>query len=151
MKGLTTALLARACRIFLDNAYPGGVSTIPPPKNVYFDLRPDHPLEPLLGPPVCQPLPDREGGIRGYSLRLGSAFHPHFKLQIVSNEEADCVFSVDTHDTISLHSGDPDRLRWTQLQQFNRQLKEQIERAWEADGLTTFNVLLRRELARESG
>jgi hypothetical protein len=151
MKGLTTALLARACRIFLEHAYPGGDNTIPPPKNAYFVLDPGQPLEPLLAPPVCQPLPAREGGIRGYSLRLGSAFHPHFKMHIVSNEDADCVFSVDTHDTISFDPGAPDQLRWTQLQQFNRQLKEQIERAWEADGLTTFNVLLRRELARESG
>jgi hypothetical protein len=151
VKGLTTALLARACRIFLEHAYPGGISTIPPLKSAYCHLHPDQPLDPWLAPPVCQPLSDRAGGVRGYSLRLGSAFHPHFKLQIIMNQEGNCVFGVDTHDSIFLDSGDPDRPRWTQLQQFNRQLKEQIERAWEADGLTTFNVLLRSELERKSG
>jgi hypothetical protein len=33
------------------------------------------------------------------------------------------------------------------LQVANRKLKEQIERAWEAAGIMTFNGLLRRELA----
>jgi hypothetical protein len=32
------------------------------------------------------------------------------------------------------------------LQAINRELKEKIEHAWEADGLLTFNALLRREL-----
>ncbi len=147
MKGLTTALLARACRIFLELAYPGGINTIPPPIKTYFDIDPNSPLDPLLAPPVCQPLLAREGGgTRGYSLRLGSAFHPHLKLQIVNTDEDECIFSVDTHDTIALDPTDPDRPRWTQFQQFNRRLKEQIERAWEASGLTTFNTLLRREL-----
>jgi hypothetical protein len=150
MKGLTSALLARACRIFLERAYPGGINTIPPPKNAYFALSPDRPLESMLVPPVCQTLPTRDGGgLRGYSLRLGSVSHPHLKLQIVSCEDEDCVFSVDTHDKISLDSSDPDLPRWVQLQQANRRLKEQIERAWEADGLMTFNMLLRRELARK--
>jgi hypothetical protein len=149
MKGLTTALLARACRIFLERAYPGGISTIPPLIIPYFAIGPDQPPGPLLVPPVCQPLPDRVGGLRGYALRLGSASHPHLKLQVVDCEEADCVFSVDTHDAISLDSRDPDGPRWTRLQQVNRRLKEQIEHAWEAGGLVTFNLLLRRELARK--
>ena len=149
MNGLTTALLDRACRIFLERAYPEGSHTIPPSSSRYFNFRADQPLETLLVPPVCQPLAIRQGGRRGYVLRLGSALHPHLKLQIVDHEDAGCVFSVDTHDAIALDSSDPDALRWRQFQQSNRQLKEQIERAWEDAGLLTFNALLRRELARK--
>ena len=148
MKGLTTALLDRACRTFLERAYPDGIHTIPHPNNTYCFLRADQPLDRLLVPPLCQPLFCRDGSFRGYALRLGSAIHPHLKLQIVSHDDDACVFSVDTHDAIFLDSQDPDCPRWTQLQNFNRRLKEQIERVWEQAGLLTFNALLRRELAR---
>ena len=148
MNGLTTALLGQACRIFLELAYPGGYSTIPPPKNIYFCIQDDHPLEALLTAPVCQPLRTPDGAIRGYSLRLGSAFHPHLKLQIVSHDESACIFGVDTHDAIDLQTVYADGARWEQFQKVNRQLKERIEQAWEAAGLLTFNGLLRRELAQ---
>jgi hypothetical protein len=150
MLGLTTALLGRACQIFLERAYPGGPHTIPPPKDRFLALDTDRPLESVLVPPVCQALPRGEGGLRGYALRLGSAGHPHLKLQIVNHEEAGCIFSVDTHDGFSLDSSHPDAARWRELQAANRRLKEEIERAWEEAGLLTFNALLRRELARTS-
>lgn len=149
MNGLTTAQLDQACRIFLDLAYPDGRHTIPPPKCALFSLPLDEPLETVLRSPLCHPLLARGGGIRGYALRLGSAAHPHLKLQIVAHDDGSCVFSVDTHDAIHLDPRDPDRGRWSELQQSNRQLKEQIERAWEEAGLLTFNGLLRRELARD--
>jgi hypothetical protein len=136
MNGLTTALLDRACRIFLQLAYPEGGRVVPPP-------------EVLLAPPLCQPLPTGDAGRRGYSLRLGSALHPHFKLQIVDHPDAGCVFSVDTHDAFRLDARDPDAARWSAFQKSNRQLKEQIERAWEEAGLLTFNALLRRELEKK--
>ena len=144
MNGLTTDLLARACRIFLELAYPAGAATIPPPAAAYFDLRPDQPLGPLLAPPVCQPLPAR-GAL---ALRLGSADHPHLKLLVVPDENAGCIFAVDTHDDVSLAPGDPAAPRWPAFRLVNRRLKERIERAWEDAGLLTFNALLRRELAR---
>ncbi len=147
MKGLTTALLERACRIFLELAYPEGRSTIPRPQNIYLDLDITQPLESVLVPPVCQGLPRRDGGLRGYTLRLGSARYPHLKLQIVDHDDVGCVFSVDTHDGFSLDTAHPDAARWTELQTANRRLKEQIEGAWEEAGLWTFNALLRRELA----
>ena len=148
MKGLTTALLDRACRIFLQLAYPEGSHTIPPPKNAYLSLRADQPLEEVLVPPVCQPLRSCEGSLRGYALRLGSVPHPHLKMQIVEHADAGCVFSVDTHDAVSLDPQHPDAVRWGELQTRNRQLKERIERAWEEAGLLTFNALLRRALEK---
>jgi hypothetical protein len=148
MNGLTTALLERACRIFLERAYPEGRQTIPPPKSHFLDLDAEQAPETVLVPPVCQPLPPRAGSPRGYALRLGSTVHPHLKLQITDQEGAGCVFSVDTHDSFSVDPVHPDAARWAELQTANRRLKEQIERAWEEAGLLTFNALLRRELAR---
>lgn len=149
MKGLTTALLKQACQLFFERAYPEGRDTIPPLKKHFLAFDTDQPLESVLTPPMCQPLPRREGGLRGYALRLGSARHPHLKLQIVDHEDAGCVFSVDTHDGFTLDSSDPDAARWLELQADNRRLKEEIERAWEDAGLLTFNGLLRRALARK--
>lgn len=146
MKGLTPAHLSRACHLFLAHAYPQGPGTIPAPVAVFLSLDPEGPLEHLLRPPLCQTLRTAEGGVRGYALRLGSATYPHLKLQVVACESVPCVFAVDTHDGLPIAADDPDAPRWAALRQANRQLKEQIERAWEAEGLCTLNALLRREL-----
>ncbi len=144
MTQLTTALLGRACEIFLHHAYPDG--EIPPPRRPYAAIAPDQSLEPLLAPPVCQVLPAAGGGVRGYAFRLGSVIFPHLKLQAVECD-ARWVFSVDTHDAIRLDPTHPDAARWAQVQAANRALKERIEEAWDAAGLWTFNGLLRHELA----
>jgi hypothetical protein len=150
MQALTTALLARASRTFLTRAYPGGLSTIPPGKRAFLALAPDQPLEPLLVPPLCEVLRTPQGGLRGYAFRLGSATYPHLKLQAISSDAgAAWIFAVDTHDALHLDANHPDAAGWRKLQTANRQLKEQIEHAWEADGLLTFNGLLRQELAKK--
>ena len=149
MTGLTGALLDRACRTFLALAYTGGPQAVPPAKQPYLHVNPDAPLEPLLEPPVCQALPAPGGGVRGYSFRLGCAHYPHLKLQVVNTEDGSLVFTVDTHDAVQLAADHPDLPRWRQLQTANRELKTCIERAWEAEGLLTFNGLLRRELGRK--
>jgi hypothetical protein len=149
MKGLTPALLGQACRIFLTRAYPGGESAVPPGKRPFWDIAPDQPLEPLLAPPVCQPVPAAGGGIRGYAFRLGSCHFPHVKLRVVAEESSgECIFGVDTHDAVRVDPNHPDAARWAELQAANRRLKEEIEHAWSAVGLTTFNDLLRRELEK---
>lgn len=150
MKGLTAIVLERACRIYMERAYPQGIGTVPPPKSSFYALDAARPIESMLVPPVCEPLLRRDGGVRGYALRLGSALHPHVKMQILDHDEDGCVFSVDTHDGISLDPSHPDAARWSELQAANRRLKEEIERAWEEAGLVTFNGLLRRELTHQS-
>jgi hypothetical protein len=142
MNGLTTALLDRACRIFLELAYPEGIETISTPISAYLFLRPELPPQAFLTPPVCQ----RLSGRSGYVLRLGSESHPHLKLTIVGHDDTECVFTVDTHDAIDLASRSEDAGRWARFRTANRQLKNRIERAWEDAGLLTFNALLRREL-----
>jgi hypothetical protein len=149
MHGLTTALLARASHAFLNLAYPSGPSAIPLGKCAFLNLAPGQPLEPLLVPPLCEVLRTPQGGLRGYAFRLGSATYPNLKLQVVSHDNGDAwIFAVDTHDALHLDANHPDAAGCRKLQTANRQLKEQIEHAWEADGLLTFNGLLRQELAK---
>jgi hypothetical protein len=149
MKGLTTALLGQACRTFLTLAYPEGPESIPAPKDRFLNLNCHGPVEEVLLPTLCQTLRKECGGFRGYALRLGSAVYPHLKLQVVHHDASDTwLFAVDTHDNLQLEPNDPDVERLNQIQVANRELKEKIERAWEQEGLITFNGLLRRELGR---
>jgi hypothetical protein len=150
---LSTALLGRACRIFLEAAYPEGPESIPPPRSAYWALPEQQPLDDCLtaGGAVCQKL--REGG---FALRLGRAGYPHLKLcvqEVEINGAAGWVFSVDTHDAFSREKprpapDHPDAAPWQELQAANRALKERIETAWEAAGLTTHNAILRGALSR---
>jgi hypothetical protein len=145
------ALLPRACRIFLARAYPEGTQTVPANKRAYLELTAEQDLAPLLGPPVGQTLKTPEGGLRGYTLRLGSAHFPHLKLQVVRCGDAGAwVLAVDTHDRFQLSAEDPGMERWRGIQQANQLCKSAIERAWDADGLLTFQGLLRRETDTES-
>ncbi len=157
MNGLTTALLGQACRIFLTLAYPDGEKTIPEKRRVYMHIPPDGDLAAYLPPgPLAhglgQVLKGEDGTFRGYAFRLGSAGFPHLKLQVTTYEDDTCVFAVDTHDSFPrigdgmLALGDKERDLWTALQKNNRQLKERIERAWEQEGLWTFNRLLRHDV-----
>jgi hypothetical protein len=151
MKGLTTALLGRACQTFLDLAYPEGKDTIPAVKRAYVHIDPAQPLTGLLRPPVCQPLSGPDGVSRGYAFRLGSSAYPHLKMKAVACEAGSAwVFAVDTHDTIQLEANHPDAPAWRRLQETNRRLRDQIEAAWEGEGLLTFKGLLRRGLPAET-
>jgi hypothetical protein len=152
MEGLTTELLGRACRIFLEMAYPGGETSIPTKKRKFWDIAPGTPLEsylpPQVGPELCQTLGSAPGGKPGFVFRLGCDHFPHLKLQVVRSVHG-WVFGVDTHDNFFLGGfpeSDPEALAWRQLLETNRQLKERIERAWERAGLTTFHTLLRADL-----
>lgn len=145
MTSPSSTLLCRACRTFLQLAYPEGELTIPAPKRVFWDLRPDS-LATMLIPPLCQPLTTAKADYRGYAIRLGSAAFPHLKLQMLENDAGICVFSVDTHDALRLPADHPEAAQWTKLQTVNRILKQRIEQAWEAEGLTTFNSMLRQDL-----
>ena len=147
MKGLTSALLGQACRLFLNQAYPDGEATIPGEKRTYLHITDDLPLESLLKAPICQPLPCPAGRewIHGYAFRLGSIVYPNLKVQVIDPDgNGTLVFSIDTHDAALRMM--PDDPRATQIQAANRQLKDAVEHAWEAAGLLTFNELLRRQL-----
>src|SRR5262249_37091535 len=101
---------------------------------------------------IAQALKGEDGNVKGYAFRLGSAGFPHLKLQVTEYRARGLwVFAVDTHDSFPRSvpappESDPDYAAWTALQKTNRQLKERVERAWEQDGLWTFNRLLRTDL-----
>jgi hypothetical protein len=151
MHGLTTDLLSQACRTFLDLAYPGGETTIPPKRRPFYTIAPEQPLACYLEMrEICERLLTPEGCLRGYAFCLGSARFPHFKLQVIDQgPAAGWVFTVDTHDALRCSLAPNEAKVWGQLQAENRRLKEQIETAWERQGLLTFNALLRRGLEKK--
>jgi hypothetical protein len=152
MHSLPVDQLARACRSFLALSYPDGEGTIPAARRPFLHLAAGQPLEPLLTAPLCETLAGPDGGVRSYAFRLGSAAYPHLKLQVTDcDSNGTWVFTVDTHDVLRLPPGHPDATRLAELQAINRMLKQQIESAWEAEGLLTFNGLLRYELHRPRG
>ncbi len=163
MQSLTTPLLGRACRIFLSLAYADGPDSIPAKKRQYFDLPADQPLSSFLPPAdgaagICQEV-RKDGELCGYEFRLGSTSFPHLKLRVQNvehNGQPALVFMVDTHDAFSKSSphpppNHPDAARWLEIQRVNRELKEKIEAALEANGLVTLNALLRGDLPPSGG
>jgi hypothetical protein len=159
MQELTTELLGKACGVFLALAYPEGAAAIPEPRRAFLALPPGQAVADWvqnagLSRAVCQPVRVADGSLRGYALRLGSADFPHLKLMaqwVGEGDDGIWVFAVDTHDAFFQDQrrpppGHPDAAEWTRLQVANRQLKESIERAWEHEGLCTFNSLLRSGL-----
>src|SRR5262249_10652093 len=106
MQQLTTALLGRACRIFMEIAYPDGPQSIPAKKLAYFNLPPDQPVSAFLPPAacaagVCQEFLGDNGVPCGFAFRLGSSGFAHLKLRLQllnQNSHSVWVFMVDTHD-----------------------------------------------------
>src|SRR5688572_16298660 len=129
---LSTPLLARGCRIFLEAAYPDGMSSVPEPKRAYGAIPDDAPIQDYLNPAkcghgVCQQVSDD-----GYTFRLGSQHYPNLKMKVqcvVDGGAGRCVFAVDTHDAFSKEHAQPppdhpDAAGWIALQAANRRLKE---------------------------
>jgi CheY-like chemotaxis protein len=83
-------------------------------------------------------------GARRYALRLGNRRYPFMKFVVqeylIENE---FFFSVDTHDQMEIRSSVPDFREWLEIKRFNRELKEEIESSWVAEGLPTFADLKR--------
>src|SRR5438034_11721833 len=98
MPALTSALLGRACRIFMTLSYPEGEATVPPPRRCYLHIPGEQPLDCVLAPPICQIIPNSAQGT-GYTLRLGSATYPNLKMKVVDcDRQGTWVFDVETHD-----------------------------------------------------
>jgi hypothetical protein len=160
MSELTTERLGRACRLFMERAYPGGPETIPSKKRPYFTIAAETPLQDYLPPTpvatgIVADLAAKKQGQQGYELRLGSTHFPHLKLRVHRVEDRGqqlWIYSVDTHDAFSpshyLPPADhPDAIAWRQLQEKNAQLKQHIEEALESAGFLTFKSLLRLGLS----
>jgi len=155
---LSTPLLAPACRIFMDLAYPDGAPSIPEHKRPYCHIPDGARTDDYLCPApqaqgICQKLADD-----CYTFRLGSKGYANLKMKVqcvVEGRACHCVFAVDTHDAFSKEhtqppADHPDAAAWLELQSANRALKEKIEAAWDAAGILTHNGLLRAELKADT-
>ena len=88
-----------------------------------------------------------------FSLRLGNHFYPHMKLTIErSPDGVHTLFRVDTHDQhVQVKPDAPEAAAVAELTRRNQSLAQQIEAAWEENGLVTFKKYLREDLARRTG
>jgi hypothetical protein len=146
MPNLPPDLLHLACRVFLQFAYPDG--KVPENRQAFSRLLSHEELDSLIEGPLCELIPGLEvGQYRGYAFRLGCRTFPHVKLQAIWHNEGNCwVFAVDTHDAIPLPGYHPEFKQLQALKAANLKLKQQIEQAWEHEGLQTFCSILRHAL-----
>ena len=137
-------VLRRAVEVYLKIAYPAGEYPEAVKRRTSWpEGVPPHEL--FAGPPF-----ERAGKAPGgrspiFALRLGNRRYPHMKLQFQpwGNDEG-LMLSVNTHDQIAgLDMGEADAEAFRRLQAENQRLKEEIEQAWEAEGLPTFLHFLR--------
>ncbi|MEQ1630817.1 MAG: response regulator [Planctomycetota bacterium] len=98
-------------------------------------------IEPVPGHPCVR-----------YSLRLGNRNYPFMKLVLQEHLVAgEFFFTVDTHDQMEIKPDYPDYESWMAVRRFNRELKQQIETAFDRHGLDTSSCLRRTVEARCAG
>ena len=137
--------LRQAVRIYLARAYPDGS----PPAAVIERLecleRSD--ITSALACACVEAEDGCDGPAGRFALRLGSADYPHARLMLERCSGCqDFVFSVDTHDSHFLFGAEvsPEtRQRFEAIQEKNRRFKADVERAWTAAGLPTFERFIR--------
>jgi hypothetical protein len=154
---LTVQDLARACRLFMEQAYPDGLDTIPENRRPYAVIPLDGSIADYIPPAplaagICQDLSKLKAGVPGYEFRLGSAGHLHLKLRIQQmnlHGRHVWVYSVDTHDRFlqaTQHLSAEEAEAWRNLVETNRALKHKIEDALAQAGFLTPISLLRIDL-----
>jgi hypothetical protein len=152
---ISTQELSRACRLFMEQAYPDGLDSIPENRRAYWSIAPGGALSDYLPPGpfaagICQDLTRR--GATGFEFRLGSHAHPHLKLRIQLTDlhgREVWVYSVDTHDHFlqaAQHVSAEEAEAWKLLVETNRALKHRIESALAAAGYMTPVSLLMVDL-----
>jgi hypothetical protein len=153
LRSLRIDILRQAVETYLGLAYPTG----PPPEVVRRRLEwpPDADAEALLTHPPFERA--GKGGEAGaapiFALRLGNARYPHMKLQVQPwPNAAGFLLSVNTHDQIlAIDPNAADAPAFRELQAENQRLKEEIEMAWDREGLPTFLRYLREYIEGRAG
>jgi CheY-like chemotaxis protein len=95
---------------------------------------------------------ERKAGkqLRKYALRLGNPRYRNMKLLFQELLVRDkFFFAVDTHDEVFVDSSWSNFDQWISLKQQNSDLKEQIEREWEKEGIPTI-VSVVQEIEQET-
>ena len=148
MPSLSSELLTRAVHVYLEHAYPAG--NVPANRQQFVGLDPSTPLEELIKlKGVEQPAESVSSQTVRFALRVGNQWYPHMKILICSaGAEEDVIFTVDTHDRLTLPAGSPEEVMFRELQARNQQLARHVENLWEQSGVPTQAGLLRQYLAQ---
>jgi CheY-like chemotaxis protein len=142
---MTPAHVRRAIALYLESAWPEGVSEPARASRSAIEAAPT--LEQVFAL-LQRDKGDDPDGFRRYTLRLGNARYPFMKFVIQEHlVDQEFFFSVDTHDNLDVRPDAPDYDAWQRLKEYNRELKDAIENAWRADHLPT-NEDLRRMCER---
>jgi len=149
LEELTSELLAQAIGIYLQRAYPDG----PAPEVVRgrAEIPPGLRGAALFADERYERVPPKtavEQATR-FNLRLGNAMYPNMKLGVDRvGGSAEFVLVVDTHDKLFASViQESEREKYRALLDHNRRLQEEIQRAWSAAGLPTFELYLRAQMA----
>jgi CheY-like chemotaxis protein len=90
------------------------------------------------------------GKLRKYALRLGNARYPNMKLVFQELLVRDkFFFAVDAHDEVFVDSSWNDFDQWIELKRENSEIKEAVEREWQAAGVPTFATIV-HEIEQET-
>ncbi len=123
--------LRRAVDIYLGIAFRDGGSPTQMPS---LDGADDRPLIESIGAMLDETAKNKCEG-QAYALRLGNTRYKFMKLRLAEHlVRGEFFFSVDTHDQMFADPSDPELAR---LKQFNREIAERIEAAWEGASLPT--------------
>jgi hypothetical protein len=151
-ESFTIDTLRRAVDLYLAIAYAGGEVPEAVSRRLAWAEGPD--LAGLLSGPPFEVVTRAEPGVDPvFALRLGNVRYPHMKLQVQPwPSVGGYLLSVNTHDQIlSLSAGARGSEAFRELQAENQRIKEEIELAWERNGLPTFLNYLRGFIAEQGG
>lgn len=139
--------LREAIRTYLQFAYPDG--QLPDVVRQRITLDEGRPAsEVIQSSPFESYASDAPFRCTVHALRLGCEEYPHVKLEIRPFPNAvGFVFWVNTHDQfISADDKMPGADQWRGVVRRNRDLKQEVERAWEEKKLPTFTSTMHQEL-----
>ena len=131
---IPAASLRLAVEIYLRLAYPGAARWRAPS----LDLSGGKSAADLVSRFEDESEVASDRRIGRHVLRLGNSRYPHMKLvleeSILKHEYA---FAVDTHDDLQVSPDAPDYERWNAVRDHNRKVAEQVETAWQEEGVPT--------------
>jgi hypothetical protein len=143
---ISWGMLRESIAIYLELAYPNGA--IPAPVQKRLALDEGRPISEALGaPPFESYVAKAPFRCMVYALRLGSADYPNLKMEIRPFPHSlGFVFWVNTHDEfVPINATMRDADQWRDLMRRNRDLKQQVERAWSQRQLPTFTSAMLEE------
>ncbi len=139
------AVVLRAIQTYVGIAYGDAA---PPGVSAVLDRLRSHPRAEFYRSACFERAPEADPG--RFSLRLGNRHYQHMKLVVERAPSGPgFLLRVDTHD---LHAcpdpGAGEYGSFRTLMALNRSLAQEIEAAWDCEGLPTFKTFLKNDLAR---